>query len=235
MTWSVIKLFKLFECREDGPLSMPIIEQLQLWGLIPKNNILKCKNGHFAKLCPHGDYADGFVWRCRQWSTTNNRKKIRCDFKQSIRKDTFFNKSHLSIYQIVMFSYLWTENVSLSFIRKQIEIAQQSAVDWASFHREVVFDGMILRHEKIGGVGKVVEIDESKFGRRKYYRGHRVEGVWVFGGVERITGKCFLVPVERRDKETLLTVIKEWILPGTLIISDCWKVRGLVYSYSFIH
>lgn len=131
-------------------MSMPIIEQLQLWGLIPKNNSLKCKNGHFAKLCPHGDYADGFVWRCRQWSTTKNRKKIRCDFKQSIRKDTFFNKSHLSIYQIVMFSYLWTENVSLSFIRKQIEIAQQSAVDWASFHREVVFDGMILRHEKIG-------------------------------------------------------------------------------------
>lgn len=81
----------------------------------------------------------------------------------------------------------------------------------------------------------MVEIDESKFGRRKYYRGHRVEGQWVFGGVERITGKCFLVPVERRDKETLLTVIKEWILPGTLIISDCWKVRGLVYSYSFIH
>jgi len=73
----------------------------------------------------------------------------------------------------------------------------------------------------------VVEIDESKFGRRKYYRGHRVEGQWVFGGIERITGKCFLVPVERRDKNTLLELIKQWILPGTLIISDCWKVCGL--------
>jgi hypothetical protein len=31
----------------------------------------------------------------------------------------------------------------------------------------------------------IVEVDESKFGKRKYHRGHRVEGVWVIGGVER--------------------------------------------------
>ncbi len=37
----------------------------------------------------------------------------------------------------------------------------------------------------IGGKNIVVEIDESKFGKRKYHRGHRVEGVWVLGMVER--------------------------------------------------
>lgn len=64
-----------------------------------------------------------------------------------------------------------------------------------------------------------------------------MEGQWIFGGVERETGKCFLIPVERRDKDTLLVVIKEWILPGTLIISDCWKVCNLfnIYnSYTYI-
>ena len=87
-----------------------------------------------------------------------------------------------------------------------------------------MFDGLIVKKEKIGGIGKVVEIDESKFGRRKYYRGHRVEGQWIFGGIERGSGKCFLVPVEKRDTETLLAIIKEWIIPGTTIISDCWAV-----------
>jgi hypothetical protein len=68
--------------------------------------------------------------------------------------------------------------------------------------------------EAIGGPGKIVEIDESKFGKRKYYKGHQVEGQWVFGGLERGSGKCFLVPVETRDAETLMALIKEWILPG---------------------
>ena len=57
---------------------------------------------------------------------------------------------------------------------------------------------------QIGGPGKTVEIDESKFGKMKYYRGRYVEGQWVFGGICRQTKACFLVPVERRDKDTLL-------------------------------
>jgi hypothetical protein len=32
---------------------------------------------------------------------------------------------------------------------------------------------------KIGSPGIVVEVDETKLGKRKYHRGHRVEGVWV--------------------------------------------------------
>ena len=55
---------------------------------------------------------------------------------------------------------------------------------------------MLQKSEKIGGPGKTVQIDESKVGKRKYHRGHRVEGQWVFGGIEEDTRKCFLVPVE---------------------------------------
>lgn len=90
---------------------------------------------------------DGFGWRCR---APINKQKNKCDYYQSIRVDTFFHKSHLSLYQIVSFAYLWLENVSLSFIGKQIKIAQHTAVDWSSFHREVVFEAMITNHNKIG-------------------------------------------------------------------------------------
>ena len=39
--------------------------------------------------------------------------------------------------------------------------------------------------------GEVVEVDESKFGKRKYHNGRRVDGVWVFGGIDRRTRKFF--------------------------------------------
>ncbi len=35
--------------------------------------------------------------------------------------------------------------------------------------------------------------------------------------------KLFLIPVEKRDSHTLLRLLKRHILPGTRIISDCWR------------
>ncbi|KZR99984.1 Uncharacterized protein APZ42_003923, partial [Daphnia magna] len=45
--------------------------------------------------------------------------------------------------------------------------------DWYNFCREVSEDIVINNSEKIGGVGITVEIDESKFGKKKYNRGKR--------------------------------------------------------------
>ena len=116
----------------------------------------------------------------------------------SIRSGTFFERSKLSIFQVLGFVNLWVENVSLKVTAQQLNLSKPSVVDWASFCREVVFNGYIINVEKLGGPGKIVEIDESKFGKRKYHRGKHVEGQWVFGGYERGTGRVFMVPVESR-------------------------------------
>jgi len=86
---------------------------------------------------------------------------------------------------------------------------------------------------KIGGPNKTVEIDESKFGRRKYLRGHPFKGLWVFGGVERESGETFLVPVKDRTVDTLMAVIRDWIEPGTTVISDCWGAYRDLDSQSY--
>lgn len=50
----------------------------------------------------------------------------------------------------------------------------------------------------------IVEIDESMFGKQKYNRGHRVDGVWVLDLVERSEAwKIFFISVPDRKKETL--------------------------------
>ena len=84
------------------------------------------------------------------------------------------------------------------------------------------------RSEKIGGPGMIVEIDESAFGKRKYERGRLTAVKWVFGGIERGTGKCFMVQVESGNAETLLPLIQEWIGPGTHM-HDGWG------AYNDIH
>jgi len=48
---------------------------------------------------------------------------------------------------------------------------------------------------------------------RKHHRGTHFGGQWVFGGVERGSGRCFVVPCprNRRDANTLLPLITQWV------------------------
>jgi hypothetical protein len=85
------------------------------------------------------------------------------------------------------------------------------------FCRETMPEFLAGCSEKIGVPKKTVEIDNSKFGRRKYHRGHPVKGQWVFGGVERESGRTFLVPLRDSTADTLIDIIHYWIEPGTTL------------------
>jgi transposase-like protein len=74
---------------------------------------------------------------------------------------------------------------------------------------------------QIGGEGVIVEIDETKLGKRKYNRDHRVEGVWVVGGVERTPERrVFLVAVKNRNAETMRDIITRHVREGPIIHTD---------------
>lgn len=68
---------------------------------------------------------------------------------------------------------------------------------------------LLQNKNKIGGNGVIVEIDEAKFGRRKYNRGRLITGQWLFAGVERHTKKMFIIPVPSRKAEVLLPLIEK--------------------------
>ncbi len=87
-----------------------------------------------------------------------------------------------------------------------------------------------------------IEIDESKFLHRKYHIRKWRESHWVFGGVERGTGKCFMVEVPNRTTVTLEQKISQFILPGMHIISDGWSayrnigsMNGGIYTHSVVN
>jgi hypothetical protein len=57
----------------------------------------------------------------------------------------------------------------------------------------------------------------------------------VFGGVERESGRTFLVPVPDRTADILVNVIRAWIEPGTTIISECWAAYRDIRSLGYTH
>ena len=103
-----------------------------------------------------------------------------------------FHGHNLSLEQILCTTYFWIYKVDQEFVKHKLSISNQTIADWYNYCREVCVSILEKYSELIGGQGVVVEIDESKFGKRKYYKGRHVEGQWVFGGIARESKKVFL-------------------------------------------
>ena len=175
---------------------------------------------------------DGFVWRC-------SRKN--CNGQASIRQKSWFSGSKLSLEKILALTYAWAHKLTTTQAVHETALDEETTstetvIDWYNYCREVCADRIMKQHARpIGGPGTTVEIDESKFGKMKYHKGRYIEGQWVFGGICRETKACFLVPVERRDKETLLPIIRAQILPGTRVMSDMWKAYDCLQDEGYHH
>ncbi|GFS07557.1 hypothetical protein ElyMa_002992400 [Elysia marginata] len=75
----------------------------------------------------------------------------------------------------------------------------------------------------------------------KYERGNIRPAHWVLGAIERDSGNCFMVEVPTRNRATLEPIIRQFILPGTHIISDGWaayanipNIGGGIYTHEVI-
>lgn len=196
----------------------------------------------FCKICSSPMYLgesnsklDQFIWRCSGRVALEKRKARKCRQTESIRTNTIFAKSHLPISKILLIIYFWVDNLEIQKISKYINVSKKTVGQWCLAFREVLYEYFSINPKPIGGPGSIIEIDESKFGKRKYNRGHTVEGQWVFGGIDKGTGDVFLVPVEKRDRETLVPLIKTWIRPNSTIISDCWKAYDIIGQEGYEH
>ena len=143
-----------------------------------------------------------------------------CCKLRSIKHGSWFQQSNLTFREILLVMYDIVRRKPARRIRQEYCLSSSTVADWGMFCRETTLVFMEGCLGKNGGSNKTVEIDESKFGRRKYHRGHPVKGQWVFGGVERESCRTFLVTVPERTADTLVTITHDWIKPGTTVISD---------------
>jgi hypothetical protein len=145
-----------------------------------------------------------YIYRCRA-----------CNASRSILKGTLFGMSKLPVDQGLMFMWAFAMGLTFQATFQLTGACRQTTCRWLLHLRQMVTQMVAQTDCRIGGEGVVVQIDESKFGKRKVAanrRGHRVEGAWVFGGVEKGgntfgNNKFFCTVVENRTAETLLPLI----------------------------
>ena len=116
------------------------------------------------KIVTCNDQSDGLKWECRVQSSA---KRHRTEL--SIRTGSWFAQTNMTLEEILKFTYWWCQDLEQSQITLELQLARGTGVDWDSFCREVCEITMFDNSEKIGGEGKIVQIDESKFGKRKYH------------------------------------------------------------------
>ena len=154
---------------------------------------------------------------------------------------SWFSGSRLSTEKISALTYAWahkfftTQTVHETSLDDET-MSTETVINWYNYCREVCADRIMNHHVgPTGGPRTTAEIDESKFGKMKYHRGCKIEEKWVFGCLCHETKACFLVPVKRRDKETLLPIIGAQILPGTRMMSDLWRCYDCLKNEGFEH
>ncbi|CEP16296.1 hypothetical protein [Parasitella parasitica] len=164
-------------------------------------------------------YANRYKWRCNGRIVDQVTRRTFCrSTSYALTYDSYFYKRKIASNDVMLILYFWATRVP----RMAISQKDTSAVinDWY----KMVYHDLCQDDMRIGGEGVVVEIDESKFGKRKYNRERCVEGIWVVGGIERTKQRrCFMKVAENRNALALNEIIRRHILPGSIVHTDCWR------------
>ena len=171
------------------------------------------------------------------WICTRRVNGKKCNnAKFSIRKGTFFDNSKLPIQSIIRIIWNFVHHLSAEQCKSYVAISTKTNHTVTEYYADcrAVCNSWIRDSKntpKLGGFGKVVEMDESYFpGQPKYKRGRRLgtswedDEKWTFGLTERDSLDCVLIQVpSSRNRKTLIPIINEHCLEGTLFCSDGWK------------
>ena len=172
---------------------------------------------------------DGYIFSC---------DKRTCRKRRSIRLNSFFERSKLSLCDCMLFIHLWSKKYSEQLIADEYSFSNKTIVDWSRFCRDLCVHHFESADSVIGGPGIIVEIDETLIVKRKYNRGRVLRAGWLFGGIERRDDgqfNCFMRVVYDRSEAHLTHLIREHVAIGTHIITDGWGAYRNLSTVGYRH
>ena len=194
-----ISFFDITDLRNDGDALNNFARR---FGLLPALDlILDCDEyggNQTLRLTIDDLRADGHRWKCQHGNKVAPAKKKPklCNHIAKYSKGTFFSYLHLEQWKYLAFLWLFVQKTNMEISVSLCQISTNTFTAWKREFGFILEKAILNAAPMIGGVGHIVEIDESLFGKRKYNRGHRVHGAWVFGGVDRTTNEVFALPLK---------------------------------------
>lgn len=172
---------------------------------------------------------DGEIFRCRV-----------CRKKYSIRSDSFFSRSHLSLRVLLTLLYTFACNLSVTQALELCKgaITKKTVIQWYTYFRDLMSRHLENTDEILGtNVAAVVEMDETFFkGKRKYHRGaFRRESKTLFGMIDTVTKKIVLRLVEDKKRATLLPIIVDHTAPNAKIHTDEAPMYKCLNNMGYTH
>lgn len=162
----------------------------------------------------------------------------KCTSTKSIFSNTLFYGCNKNISEMLDLVYFWCLDMVQSKAAFQANTkSRNTTVRWYKKLRNLSCRIMRERNVegRIGGPGHVIQIDESKFSKRKFEIGRIVRSPWVVGMIDVNTREVCFVETMFRNSETLSDIIRNHVRDGSIIITDCWAGYNNLRNMNYTH
>lgn len=166
-----------------------------------------------------------------------------CNDRISIFKDSIFDDSRISHQKLLLLILCFANRCTYEETKRNLifdgesgGITNQTISHWFDIFRDLLVDTLDQDNpdSKIGGPGKVVQVDEALIGRRKYNRGRLVPGTWVVGLIDE-EGDIRLQVTNQRDANSLQDIIQRHVHQGSIIHTDGWRAYIGIANHGYHH
>lgn len=165
--------------------------------------------------------------------------KCKCKKKVSVAENSIFKNEKLPPAKIILLMYFFIFDTKYKDIKRECGnetvLSSSTISKWFKLFRkccEIQMNSIENKQGLIGGLNRIVEIDETWIGERKYRRGRNVAGRWILGIIERRSSNYRLQLIENSRSATELTkMIRKHVHQDSTIMTDSWKSYARLSDY----
>ena len=147
------------------------------------------------------DRSDGFKYECRGGQAVKRHR-----VEQSIRHGSWFEKSNLTLQEVMKITYWWCADFCESQVKTQLRINSNTIVDWSMFCREICELSIVRRTEPLGGKG----IYECKLMKARWANVNITVGILLRGNGS--SGPLKRIPANVLSRPLRTELKRHWFL-----------------------